>query len=260
MKIVDKTKHIFNQHPLIYKLLNFLLSIIRVALVIAFVILAYQISDWIASWCMKNFFGVPYTSLDRDRTVIYGSIKCFLPSLVFILISMLLARSWKGLENMGLLIRFKWWHIIGLLLCVPLFLAISYFAVWLQKELWFHNPWEYLYWHIGWGWHHMSQHGTGWNGYDFGFLYYSVICAPISEEVLFRGWLYGRLRKIVPGKWFVPIAILITSICFAWIHHEFKLAFSAFLFSVCLCILREYTKNIYGGILIHALWNFQTFL
>ena len=42
-----------------------------------------------------------------------------------------------------------------------------------------------------------------------------VIVAPIMEEIIFRGWLYGNLRVKIP-KW---LAILIVSVLFGVVHY-----------------------------------------
>lgn len=242
----------FYNHPLIKNLTKIITSIVRIVLVVLSVVVVFQVSDWIASWAMKNIFGVPYSSLDRERSAIYGLIKYYVPAIFFIIISLLLNRSRKGLEEIGLLIHFKWWHLIAIILVIPVYMCIAYFVMSIQHEI--HTSLDYWSWHIGWGWHVMSQHGNDW-----GFIFYSVACAPVGEEIIFRGWLYGRLRKILPSKWMIPIAIIIASVCFAWIHLNFKAAIMAFCFSICICCLRELTGNIYGGIIIHSLWNLQTF-
>jgi len=78
-----------------------------------------------------------------------------------------------------------------------------------------------------------------------------VIIAPLAEEVLFRGYLYGKLRAKVP-LW---AAILLTSLLFAAIHGQWNVAIDVFALSVVLCILRDITGSIWSGILLHMLKN-----
>lgn len=78
-----------------------------------------------------------------------------------------------------------------------------------------------------------------------------VIIAPIAEEVLFRGYLYGKLRKSAPA-W---LAILITSILFGALHGQWNVGLDVFSLSVILCILREITGSIWAGIILHMLKN-----
>ncbi len=78
-----------------------------------------------------------------------------------------------------------------------------------------------------------------------------VVIAPIAEETLFRGYLYGKLRKIVP----VWVAIPVVSALFGFVHGQWNVAIDVFALSVILCILREVTGSIWAGILLHMLKN-----
>jgi len=78
-----------------------------------------------------------------------------------------------------------------------------------------------------------------------------VVIAPVAEEFLFRGYLFGKLRKIVP-LW---LAILITSALFAVIHGQWNVGLDVFVLSIIMCTLREFTGSIWTGVLIHMLKN-----
>lgn len=78
-----------------------------------------------------------------------------------------------------------------------------------------------------------------------------VIIAPVAEETLFRGYLYGKLKKIVP----IWLAILATSCLFGAAHGAWNLAFDTFALSVVMCLLREYTGSIWTSILLHMTKN-----
>lgn len=78
-----------------------------------------------------------------------------------------------------------------------------------------------------------------------------VIVAPIAEEVLFRGYLYGKLRGAVP----VWVAAIVTSIVFGAIHGQWNVAIDVFALSLILCSLREITGSIWAGVLLHMLKN-----
>lgn len=82
-----------------------------------------------------------------------------------------------------------------------------------------------------------------------------VIIAPLAEEVLFRGYLYGRLRKVVP----IWLAIVVTSVLFGAVHGAWNLAFDTFALSVFLCLLREFTGSIWASILLHMIKNALAF-
>ena len=78
-----------------------------------------------------------------------------------------------------------------------------------------------------------------------------AIIAPIAEELIFRGWLYGKLRIKIP-KW---IAILATSLVFGLIHLQWNVGITVFCMSVVTCTLREITGTIYAGMLVHIINN-----
>ncbi len=78
-----------------------------------------------------------------------------------------------------------------------------------------------------------------------------VVVAPVAEEILFRGYLYGKLKKHIP----IWAAILITSLLFGFIHGAWNLAVDTFALSVMLCLLRESTGSIWSSILLHMMKN-----
>jgi len=78
-----------------------------------------------------------------------------------------------------------------------------------------------------------------------------VVLAPVAEEILFRGYLYGKLKKYVP----VWVAIIVTSVLFGAVHGQWNVALDVFTLSIVLCSLREVTGNIWAGILLHMLKN-----
>ena len=78
-----------------------------------------------------------------------------------------------------------------------------------------------------------------------------AVLAPIVEEIIFRGWLYGKLRIKIP-KW---AAILVTSLLFGLVHLQWNVGITVFCMSVVNCLLREVTGTIYAGILVHILNN-----
>lgn len=78
-----------------------------------------------------------------------------------------------------------------------------------------------------------------------------VIMAPVAEELLFRGFLFGKLKKYVP----IWLAIVITSLLFGLIHGQWDLAIDTFALSVILCVLRLSTGSIWAPILLHMTKN-----
>lgn len=78
-----------------------------------------------------------------------------------------------------------------------------------------------------------------------------VVAAPIVEEIIFRGWLYGKLR----ARLSMPLSIILVSLLFALMHFQWNVGVNVFALSVVLCGLREITGTIYAGILTHMIKN-----
>jgi len=82
-----------------------------------------------------------------------------------------------------------------------------------------------------------------------------VILAPVAEEALFRGYLYGKMRKSTSAV----VAILLTSLGFAVVHGQINVGIDVFALSIILCLLRELTGSIWAGILLHMIKNAVAF-
>lgn len=86
-----------------------------------------------------------------------------------------------------------------------------------------------------------------------------VLVAPIAEELIFRGWLYGKLRPMLSERMSnaasIAISIFLVSLLFGIIHLQWNVGVNVFAMSVVLCGLREVTGTIYAGILMHMVKN-----
>ncbi|MDR0956049.1 MAG: CPBP family intramembrane metalloprotease [Candidatus Nomurabacteria bacterium] len=82
-----------------------------------------------------------------------------------------------------------------------------------------------------------------------------VIVPPIAEEIAMRGFLFGRLRKILS---FWPTAILV-SLLFAVAHWQLNVSLDTFTLSMVMCVLREKTGTIYPTIGLHIVKNLVAF-
>lgn len=82
-----------------------------------------------------------------------------------------------------------------------------------------------------------------------------VVIPPVTEELIFRGFMFSSLRNTLP---FWPTAVLV-SIAFAVVHGQWNVGIDVFILSIFLCGLREYTGSIWPAIFLHALKNFVAF-
>jgi membrane protease YdiL (CAAX protease family) len=89
-----------------------------------------------------------------------------------------------------------------------------------------------------------------------GFIVFVVI-APAIEELLMRGFLYGKLRQANMSLW--PAAIVV-SVLFAAAHGQWNVAVDTFLLSMIACYLREITGTIWPGFIIHMLKNLLAYI
>lgn len=78
-----------------------------------------------------------------------------------------------------------------------------------------------------------------------------VVLAPFCEEVVFRGYLFGRVRKY-NGFW---SSAVLTSLTFAVLHGQVNVGIDVFVLSLFLCYLREKFDSIWPGVIVHALKN-----
>ena len=105
---------------------------------------------------------------------------------------------------------------------------------------------------------------TGYDTYIIGFnrlvaFVAMVVIAPIAEELVFRGWLYGKLRNTITGKLSLVISMLLASILFGFLHGQWNVGVNVFAMSLVLCGMREITGTINSGILLHILKNAVAF-
>jgi membrane protease YdiL (CAAX protease family) len=80
-----------------------------------------------------------------------------------------------------------------------------------------------------------------------------VVCviAPISEETIFRGFIYGCLRRRLP----VVPAVVMSAAVFSAAHTVLVLALPLFGVGVILALLYEYSDSLVPGAVVHALFN-----
>lgn len=83
----------------------------------------------------------------------------------------------------------------------------------------------------------------------------SVLIAPIVEETLFRGLLFGSLTKRFSAVW----AAIVSSAIFAVLHGQLNVMIYTFCLGLILCWLYKRSGSILPGILLHLLNNVIAF-
>lgn len=78
-----------------------------------------------------------------------------------------------------------------------------------------------------------------------------VVAAPVMEEMIFRGVIYGKLRK----EFSAAVSVLITSVLFALIHDSGIQITYAFLMGAILCLLREQYGTVIAAMIFHMVFN-----
>ncbi len=84
-----------------------------------------------------------------------------------------------------------------------------------------------------------------------------VVVAPVVEELIMRGFLFGKLRQAHMPYW--PAAILV-SLLFGFAHGQWNVAVDTFLLSMVACYLREKTGTIWPGVIIHITKNMVAYM
>jgi len=79
----------------------------------------------------------------------------------------------------------------------------------------------------------------------------AVVVAPVAEEFIFRGYIYGVLKKY-GGQ---ILAIVFSSVLFAAIHMHLPSMAGLFVLAVVLALVYERTGSLWAPILMHSAFN-----
>ncbi|KAK2654025.1 hypothetical protein Ddye_013881 [Dipteronia dyeriana] len=82
------------------------------------------------------------------------------------------------------------------------------------------------------------------------------VCAPIWEEIVFRGFLLPSLTKYMP----VWCSILVSSVAFALAHFNMQRMLPLLFLGVVMGAVFARSRNLLASILLHSLWNAFVFL
>lgn len=83
-----------------------------------------------------------------------------------------------------------------------------------------------------------------------GLMLYGVV-SPFVEEVIFRGFLYGRMRVYMPKVW----AVLISALLFGVYHGNMVQGVYGFVMGILFTLVYDRYKNFYLAVIMHAITN-----
>lgn len=221
------------------------LTIVELALFTAWVLLALEISKQImygAMLLLTNVFGVTL-NVNATLETVLSAIVYLIDLVITLGIPALIFCERPTRDSLGLRGLFTWTDIgmgvIGFILSMIAALIVTAIAAaifpWIDME----QAQEVGYDNI-----------SGFKDMMMAFLALVVI-APVAEEIVFRGWLYSKLRR---HTWAIP-AILLTSVAFGAAHGQWNVGITVGVMSVFMCLIREMTGTVYGGMIVHMLKN-----
>ncbi|KAL3499282.1 hypothetical protein ACH5RR_038375 [Cinchona calisaya] len=83
-----------------------------------------------------------------------------------------------------------------------------------------------------------------------------VVCAPLWEEIVFRGFLLPSLTRYMP----VWCSVLMSSVAFALAHFNVQRMIPLIFLGVVMGVIYARSRNLLPSILMHSLWNGFVFL
>jgi len=85
----------------------------------------------------------------------------------------------------------------------------------------------------------------------------ACVGAPLSEEVVFRGYLYPVVKRFSN----IPVAIIFTGLLFGAVHGNLAALLPLCILGMLLAAVYEWTGSLWAPIAVHALFNsYQVFL
>jgi hypothetical protein len=143
-------------------------------------------------------------------------------------------------------IRFRWSDVSTGLSCGVVALALGLFVNLVLQELVFHRPQQGVAQELG----QLSGGRTVWLVFA---LVYAVIIAPVNEEMLMRGALWGALEHYRVPKLMI---LGLTALVFALLHQEPTLTLALFAQGVAIGVARMRSGGIGASMVAHATNNF----
>lgn len=191
-----------------------------------------------------NSIGVNFDSLNSNVLSTVTAAILYIFTLVIVIgLPWLVRKKKTTLKDVGLDRLMSWMDIFITPLGLIVYLILSAFLVYFASK---YIPWFDANQAQETGFERLNQQ------YEFYLAFITlVIIAPVAEEALFRGYLFGNLKNIIP-TW---VAILVTSLLFGIFHGAWNVGVDTFALSIVLCLLREITGGIWASILLHMAKN-----
>ena len=79
----------------------------------------------------------------------------------------------------------------------------------------------------------------------------AVIIAPLMEEIVFRGFIYGVLKRYTDGIF----AAMCSSLLFAIVHMHVGTMFPLAVLALAFCAAYEYTGSLFVPMIMHGIFN-----
>jgi membrane protease YdiL (CAAX protease family) len=79
-----------------------------------------------------------------------------------------------------------------------------------------------------------------------------VLVAPVCEEIVYRGLLWGAVERLGAGRW---VALAVTTLLFALAHFEFTRTPLLLVVAVPIALARLYTDGLLASIIAHQVNN-----
>ena len=219
---------------------------LMLAWVFASVVVSQVIMGYLLVWILgKEQFVQPLW------TAIYSALSYILTVLLVVLVPLKLMKIWHvNRKDLGL-DKLPTWTDIGL---APVGFIIAIILAAIVTSVFSNFSWFDA----------EAVQDVGFSYYLVGFnkiiaFFALVVVAPIAEEIIFRGWLYGLIRKETSAKmaniWSVVLSSFLVSFLFGLVHFQWNVSVNVFAMSLVLCAMREITGTIYSGILMHMIKN-----
>lgn len=77
------------------------------------------------------------------------------------------------------------------------------------------------------------------------------VLAPVSEEMLFRGYIYHSVARFYPKS----VSVLVTSLWFGCMHYDLLRLLPLTMVGLFLNIVLLKSGSLYGAMLMHSTWN-----